>query len=448
MEERSQFSSKFGVLAAAVGSAVGLGNIWKFPYVAGQNGGGAFLVIYLICVLVMGFPALMMEMSLGRMAKTSPIAAFRKLTGNDRWTFVGVMGALSSFMVLSFYFVVAGWSLEYIYQSVRTTAFNGMNGQDLEMLFDSFAVSDCRPYIWLTIFVILTGMLILMGVQKGIEKGSKVMMTLLFALLLFLMVVSYFTEGGREGYEFYLKPDFSKIKPSVILQALGQSFFSLSIGVGVLLTYGSYVKKGNVVTTSLQIVILDTLVAIMAGFVIFPSVFAFDIEPSEGADMAFIALPAVFSKMKGGLVIAIAFFALLAMAALTTTVSLYEMLVAVLVDSCKIKRFWANIAVGVLTLAGAVVCCHSLRPGTVFQIGGQSLFEIFDYVVSNYMLPLGALAMMVFFGWAYDQKKLHDALIGFGMNEGFYKVYMFVIRYFVPAVIVLIMLNQFNIVRI
>lgn len=445
MGKRSQFSSNFGVIAAAVGSAVGLGNIWKFPYVAGQNGGGAFLLVYLLCVLVMGLPALITEMSIGRMAQTSPVSAFKKLTGNNHWTFIGVMGVLSSFIVMSFYFVVAGWTLEYICQSISTMSFSGMTSDELTGIFDEFSTNSFRPYIWLAVFIVVTGLVIYMGVQKGIEKGSKVMMPLLFAIMLYLMLHAFFTNDVSEGYKFYLKADFSKITPTVLIQALGQAFFSLSIALGIIITYGSYVKEGNVVTTCLQISILDTLVAFMAGLVIFPAVFSYGIEPSAGPELAFVAMPAVFSQMGGGIVFAILFFLLLALAALTSTISLYEALVAMLNDTFGIKRGLANMIVGLAVLTVGIIVCNSINGHSIFLICGKTCFDWCDLITTNYLLPIGGLAMMIFFGWAYNQKKVHDTLIEFGMKEWFYKIYIVLVRFIIPVIIILVMLNQFGI---
>ncbi|MCQ2329294.1 MAG: sodium-dependent transporter [Paludibacteraceae bacterium] len=448
MKERSQFSSKFGMLAAAVGSAVGLGNIWKFPYVAGQNGGGAFLLVYLLCVLIMGFPALITELSIGRMAQTGPISAFKKLTGNNRWTFIGVLGIITSFLVLSFYFVVAGWSLEYIYQSISTMSFKGMTTADLNNAFDQFSTNTMRPYIWLVTFIVMSGLVIYMGVQKGIEKGSKVMMPMLFAIMVYLAVHALLTNSSPEGYEFYLLADFSKITPTVVLQALGQSFFSLSIGIGVLLTYGSYVKEGNIVITGLQISILDTLIAFMAGLVIFPTVFSFGIEANAGPELAFVAMPAVFSQMTGGMVFAILFFLLLALAALTSTISLYEVMVAMLNDTFGLKRGLANLIVGVVVAILGIICCNSINGHSIFTLCGMTCFDWCDTITSNYFLPIGGLSMMLFFGWGCSRKKVHDAMIEFGMKEWFYKIYIVFVRFVIPILIVLIMLNQFGVLKI
>ncbi len=445
MKQRGQFASKFGILAAAVGSAVGLGNIWKFPYIAGANGGGAFLLVYIGCVLLLGFPALMTEMAIGRMAQVNPVGAFKKLTGHHGWTFIGVMGVLASFLVMAFYFVVAGWSLEYIWQSVSTLSFNGLSTEQLSANFTDFSTASTRPYIWLAVFVFITAFVIYLGVTQGIEKGSKILMPLLFLVVFYLMIHAFFLPNSGAGYSFYLKPDFSKITPSVVLQALGQSFFSLSIGIGIMLTYGSYIKEGNIVTTSFQISILDTLIAFMAGLVIFPAVFAYGIEPGQGPELAFIALPAVFSQMTGGIIFSVLFFFLLAVAALTSTISLYEAVVATFSENFNMRRGSANVLTGVLVLIASLICCHSLSGNSTFVFFGKGAFDWCDYLTSDFLLPIGGFFMAIFLGWFFDRERLHEALVSFGMKEWFFRIYLAFIRFIIPILILFVMLQQFGI---
>ena len=445
MSKRSSFGSKFGMLAAAVGSAVGLGNIWKFPYVAGENGGGAFLIVYILCVILLGFPALITELSIGRAGDANPVSAFSTIHGNRRWNFIGAMGVLAAFLTLGFYFVVAGWSLEYMVQSVTTNAFDGMDVAALEQGFSDFSTASVRPYIWMAVFVFITGFVIFFGVQKGIEAGSKILMPLLFAVIFFLVIRALFIPGSGAGYEFHLKPDFSKITPTVILQAMGQAFFSLSIGFGIMLTYGSYMKQGNVVTTSIQICVLDTMIAFMAGLVIFPAVFAYGIQPNQGPTLAFFTLPAVFSQMPGGMLFSTLFFFLLAVAALTSTISLYEAVVVTVSELAHISRRLAIIIIGALLLITATLCCHSLTGDSPFIFGGTSLFDLFDNFTSNLLLPLGGFFMAVFLGWIVPKDKVRETLTGFGMSEKFFPVYLFFVRIFVPIIVLLILLQQLGI---
>ncbi len=443
-QQRTQFASKFGVIAAAVGSAVGLGNIWKFPYVVGQNGGGAFLIVYFFCVLLMGFPAMITEMSIGRMAQASPFDAFKRLTGNNRWTFIGVMGMFAAFLILGFYLVVAGWSLEYLVQSISTFSFQNMTTEQLEQNFEMFSVRSARPYIWTIVFILLNVLVIRMGVQKGIEKCSQVLMPMLFMVILYLAVSAFFLPNSEAGYRFYLSPDFSKITPSVVLSALGQSFFSLSLGLGTILTYGSYIKEGNIVNTSLQICILDTLIAVLAGLVIFPSVFAYGLEPGQGPSLAFVALPAVFSQMPGGIIFSILFFLLLAIAALTSTISLFETCVASVADHFNISRKKVLYMFSGIFVVLCSLCCASLNPELHLTIAGMSAFDFFDYFTSDFMLPFGGLSMSIFLGWFFSKDKLHQALTDFGMPEWLFHIYMVFVRFFVPVVILLVMLQQFG----
>lgn len=443
-QQRTQFASKFGVIAAAVGSAVGLGNIWKFPYMVGLNGGGAFLIVYLFCVVLMGFPAMITEMSIGRMAQSSPLDAFKHLTGNHRWTFIGVMGMLAAFLILGFYLVVAGWSLEYLVQSISTFSFQNMTSEQLEQNFEIFSVHSVRPYIWTIVFIILNVAVIRMGVQKGIEKCSEVLMPVLFLVILYLAISAFFIPNSAAGYEFYLSPDFSKITPSVVLKALGQSFFSLSLGIGAILTYGSYIKEGNIVHTTWQICILDTLIAVLAGLVIFPSVFAYGIEPGQGPSLAFIALPAVFSQMPGGIIFSVLFFLLLAIAALTSTISLFETCVASIADHFNFSRKMVLYAFAGIFVILCSLCCASLNSELHLTVAGMSLFDFFDYITSDLMLPLGGLAMSIFVGWFYSKDEFHKALTDFGMPEWLFRIYMVFVRYFVPIVILLVMLQQFG----
>ena len=443
-QQRTQFTSKFGVIAAAVGSAVGLGNIWKFPYTVGTNGGGAFLVIYLLCVLLMGFPAMVTEMSIGRMSQASMLDAFKRLTGKNGWTFIGIMGVVSAFLILGFYLVVAGWSLEYLVQSISTFSFQNMTTEQLEQNFEIFSVHSARPYLWAIVFILLNIVVIRMGVQKGIEKCSEVLMPVLFVVIVYLAVSAFFLPNSSAGYEFYLTPDFSKITPSVVLNALGQSFFSLSLGMGAILTYGSYVKEGNIVRTSLQICILDTLIAVLAGLVIFPSVFAYGLEPGQGPSLAFVAPPAVFSQMPGGIIFSILFFLLLAIAALTSTISLFETCVASVADHFNLSRKRVLYLFSGAFVVLCSLCCASLNSELHLTIAGMSVFDFFDYFTSDFLLPLGGLAMSIFIGWFFSKDKFHQALASFGMSEWLFRIYMVFVRFFVPVVILLVMLQQFG----
>src|SRR5690554_3293866 len=335
---RDSFGSKFGIIAATAGSAIGLGNIWRFPYVAGENGGAAFLIIYLGFILIIGIPVMLSEFTIGRKGQLNAFGSFRRLAPGKPWYLVGMMGVVAAFMILSFYTVVAGWTLEYLYQSV-INGFKGMNSDQLNTMFISFIGSTWRPLIWFFVFMAMTALIIMAGVQKGIEKYTKILMPLLLVLLLVLSIRSVTLPGAMDGISFLFRPDFSKITTSTILQALGQAFFSLSIGMGTLITYASYIQKNdNLATSAVSIAFADTFIAILAGIAIFPAVFAFGIAPEAGEGLVFITVPNIFQQMAGGYFFSILFFILLIVAALTSTISVLEVIVAFFAEELKMTR--------------------------------------------------------------------------------------------------------------
>ena len=330
-KERINFGSKLGVVAAAAGSAVGLGNIWRFPYELGQYGGGAFLVIYLLCVVLLGMPVMMSEFVIGRMGQANTTGSFRKLAPSKKWWLVGLMGVLASFLILGFYVVVSGWTLEYIVQAIGNK-FSGRDTAVLSEVFTDFSTHTARPLIWMVVFMVFTAGVVYAGVKNGIEKSTKFLMPLLLLLIIALGVRAVTLPGGAEGLRFLFQPDYSKINSSVILSAMGQAFFSLSLGMGCMITYGSYIsKKNNLQHTVIEVTLLDTLIAILASVAIFPAVFSLGINPAQGPELVFITLPNVFAHMPGGYFWAILFFVLLAVAALTSTISLLEVIVAYVV---------------------------------------------------------------------------------------------------------------------
>ena len=444
--KRSTFGSKFGMLAAAVGSAVGLGNIWKFPYLAGENGGGAFIVVYLLCVLFLGIPALLSELSLGYIGRSNGIGAMRNISGNNRWSLIGILGFLGSFIILGFYFVVAGWSLEFVYQSLFSS-FQGVSGDVIAHNFDIFRYDTYRPYLWIVVFVLLTAGVLYAGVEKGIEKWSKVLMPMLFAIILYLCVYAIFLPNSIEGYRFYFDTDFSKITPSVIIAALGQAFFSLSLGMGAMMIYGSYIERGvNIAKTSIQIATLDTLVAILAGLVVFPAVFSFGLNPAAGPQLVFITLPTVFAQMTGGYIFSICFFLLLAVAALTSTISILEVQIATVAEEFKMNRKVALVVMSVIMLVVASMCSYSLIPienGNELVFFGKSLFDICDILTSYIILPLGGLLIMLFLGWFYKKSDLHYILVvETKCSEVLFRIYYFFLRFIAPLLLLAVFLQQ------
>ncbi|HRU64055.1 MAG TPA: sodium-dependent transporter, partial [Paludibacteraceae bacterium] len=354
------FFDKLGIVTAATGSAVGLGNIWRFPYLLGQSGGGAFLVVYLICVIFLGLPVMISEFSIGRMAQANAVTSFRSLAPNKKWWLIGVMGVLSAFFILGFYMVVSGWTLEYIVQAI-TNSFANQNVADLSQAFTDFSTNTWRPLIWIVLFTAINCAIVIAGVKKGIEKTTKFLMPLLFIIIITLGIRSVTLPRGINGLNFLFKFEFDKITSKVILSAMGQAFFSLSLGMGCMITYGSYMNKSNNLSrTALEITLLDTLVAILASVAIFPAVFSFGIDPTQGPQLVFITLPNVFPKMPGGYIWAILFFVLLALAALTSIISLLEVIVAYLNEEFNMSRKTAAIGSSVLIFILAILSSFSM----------------------------------------------------------------------------------------
>lgn len=436
---RDSFSSKAGVIAAAAGSAVGLGNIWRFPYVTGQNGGGAFLLIYLGFILVIGFPVMLAEFSIGRRAQRNALGSFKKLAPGKPWYLIGLMGIVAAFMILAFYSTIAGWTLEYLVQAIGN-GFNGKSSEELKNSFEAFQSKAFRPVFWQLIFLFLTGYIVFLGVNKGIEKYTKILMPVLVVLIVIIAIRSVTLPGAREGLSFLFKPDFSKITWSVVLDALGQAAFSLSIGMGTLITYGSYIQKNNnLPITALQVSAADTIIAILAGVMIFPAVFAFDIDPAEGFGLVFIVLPNIFEQMVGGYFFGIFFFILLAIAALTSTVSVLEVVVAYFSEELKMSRRRATIIGSVAIAFVGVFATLSFGPLSDALIFDKTIFEWFNYLSANIMLPLGAIFIVVFVGWYLGKKIVKDELT----NSGSIKVrllglFMIIMKFIAPIAITMV----------
>lgn len=440
--ERESFGSKIGVIAAAAGSAIGLGNIWRFPYVAGENGGGAFLLIYLGFVILIGVPVMLSEFVIGRKAAKSPVGAFRRLAPKTAWPLVGFMGITAAFTILAFYTTVAGWTLEYLYLSI----FNGFKSVEKTALsdqFNGFVAEGFRPLVWQLIFMFLTAVIVLKGVKDGIEKYTKILMPLLLVIIALLVVRSVTLPGSYEGLVFLFHPDFSKINANVVLQALGQSFFSLSIGMGTLITYGSYInKKDNLGTTAISVSMADTLIAVLAGVAIFPAVFAFGIAPEAGPSLVFITLPMIFSQMAGGQFFEIIFFILLAIAALTSTISVLEVVVAYLVEELKMNRKKATVLASTSIATLGLFCTLSLGPLKGLSVGGMSLFDLLEKSSANIFLPLGGLFIVLFVGWKLSKKKVLSEITNQGslkMRLGY--LFLFIVRFVAPVAIALVFLN-------
>ncbi|MDE7143076.1 MAG: sodium-dependent transporter [Muribaculaceae bacterium] len=443
MANETKFSTKLGVIAATVGSAVGLGNIWRFPYEAGMHGGGAFLLIYALFVLLIGVPVVAGEFVIGRYAGTNVCGAFKKLKAAPFWHSVAYIGLLSSLLILGFYSVVAGWTIEYIYQAV--TGFGGATSEAaLHSRFDSFTASGGRQIFWTTLFLAVNFLVISRGVRQGIEKMSNILMPMLFAILFVFCVNSCFMPGTGEGLAFLFRPDFSKIDVSTVLGALGQAFFSLSVGMGVLMTYASYFSTSTrLIGTSMTTAVLDTLVAVMAGIVIFPAVFSFGEAPTAGPRLVFEVLPSIFTTLPGGCFWALLFFVLLFVAALTSTVSLSEVVIAWFVGEWKWSRAKATIVYGVAICLLSSLCALSFGPLADVRIFGLTFFDLFDFVSSNILLPIGGLLIALYTGWKLPRRILRAQLSAPGRDPeaatpAGVRLIIFSLRYICPLAILAI----------
>ena len=446
MDERKNFGSKLGVVMAAAGSAVGLGNVWRFPTEVGNNGGAAFILIYLLCVAFVGLPVMLGEFVIGRHTHANTISAYQQLAPGKWWRIQGVNGVFVAFMILSYYIVIAGWTLYYLVQAL---AFRLSGPQDYTQVFSQFVSSPWQPLLCAVVFMLMTHLVIARGVQSGIERFSKVMMPMLLLIICVLMVCSFSMPGTSESLTFLLKPDFAKVTPTVVLSAMGQAFFSLSIGMGCLITYSSYFgKHTNLQTTALQVTLLDTLVAVLAGVMIFPAVFSFGIAPTAGPELVFITLPNVFEQMPLGNLWSLVFFVLLALAALTSTISLHEVATAYMHEEWQMTRSRAAVYVSLGVLFFGSISSLSMGVLSEYTIGGLNFFDLLDYITAKIMLPLGGMLICLFVGQRVDKKILKAELT----NEGtipfyFFNTYAFFMKYIAPIAIGIIFLNELGLLR-
>ena len=445
--DRASFGSKIGAILAAAGSAVGLGNIWRFPYEAGNHGGAAFILIYLACVFIMGMPIMIAEFTVGRRAKASTGRAFGLLANNSKWNFIGMLGVLAGLLILGYYSVVAGWTLEYILTSV-TNGFADKKPEDFVAAFQTFSQDPIRPVIWLLAFLFFTHFIVVKGVKDGIEKSAKIMMPVLFILIVVLAICSMTLPNASKGLEFLLKPDFSKVNADVFLGAMGQAFFSLSLGMGCLSTYASYFGSDTRLgKTALSVGVIDTFVAILAGLIIFPAAFSVGIQPDAGPSLIFITLPNVFQQAFGGIpflamIFSLLFYVLLALAALTSTISLHEVVTAYLNERFKIGRNRAAMLVTGFCIVTGILSSLSLGAWDA-KFFSLSFFDLLDFVTAKLMLPLGGLLVCLFVGWYLKRSVSYEELTSYGLQKAtYFPVYMFILRYFAPIAITLIFVNE------
>ena len=441
-KKRDGFGSKIGIIAAAAGSAIGLGNIYRFPCELGNNGGAAFLLVYLAVVIFLGIPVMLSELVIGRRSQSNAVGAFKKLAPKSAWSIVGYMGVLCGFIIFAFYSTVSGWTLEYIIKAV-SNSFQGKDLAAMEQDFTDFHNMGWRNVMWQAIFIFLTGFVVFKGVQNGIEKYAKILMPLLLVILIVLGIRSVTLPGAKEGLSFLFRPDFSKIDGNVLISALGQGFFSLSLGMGALITYGSYIKKkDNLTSTAFSVVFADTLIALLAGLVIFPAAFSFGIRPTAGMGLVFNTIPMIFNQMAGGYIFCIIFFVLLAIAALTSTISLLEVVVAYLSEELHINRKWATVWASAATLLIGSFASLSLMENTPFAIGGRTVFDLMDFVSSNILLPLGGVLIVIFVGWRLGKAKFFEEVTNEGtIKASLKKVIFFIIRYLAPIAITIVFIR-------
>ena len=405
---RSRWGTRLGFILAATGSAVGLGNIWKFPYMAGENGGAAFLVVYLGLVFTIGLSVMLCEFVIGRAAERNPVGAYATLKGGH-WKMAGFIGVGAGFIILSFYSVVAGWAIAYIFKSVSGLLATS-DPAALGAIFKNFSADPWEPILYHGIFMALTIIIVIGGINGGIERTCRILLPLLFVLLIVLAVRALTLPGAMAGVQFYLAPDFSKVTGATLNGALSQAFFSLSLGMGAMITYGSYLSRSiNLVKATMLITLCDTTVAFLAGLVILPAVFAFSFDPSAGPGLVFITLPAVFAKMPLGIVFAVLFFVLLTIAALTSAVSLLEVVVAYFVDERGWRRRRAATVIGGVIFLLGIPSSLSLGVWSGFTVGGKEFLSLMDYVGSNILLPVGGIAVSVFVGWVIFPRALDEA---------------------------------------
>lgn len=452
-KDRGNFGSKLGVILASAGSAVGLGNIWRFPYETGNHGGAAFILIYLGCILLLGLPIMIAEFLIGRHSQANTARAYQILAPGTQWRWVGRMGVLAGFLILGYYSVVAGWTLEYIFEAV-SNSFAGKTPAEFISSFQSFSSNPWRPALWLTLFLLATHFIIVKGVEKGIEKSSKIMMPTLFIIILVLVGCSVTLPGASRGIEFLLKPDFSKVDGNVFLGAMGQAFFSLSLGMGCLCTYASYFSKDtNLTRTAFSVGIIDTFVAVLAGFIIFPAAFSVGIQPDAGPSLIFITLPNVFQQAFSEIpvlayIFSVMFYVLLALAALTSTISLHEVVTAYLHEEFNFTRGKAARLVTAGCILLGVLCSLSLGVTKDFTIFGLGMFDLFDFVTAKLMLPLGGLLISIFTGWYLDKKLVWSEITNNGtLKVPIYKLIIFILKYVAPIAISVIFINELGLLK-
>jgi len=451
-KERAKFASKLGVILATAGSAVGLGNVWRFPYMTGQNGGAVFILIYILCVLLLGIPCMISEFIIGRHGHANTAQAYRMIAGRSVWSLIGYMSVLTGFLITGYYAVVSGWCLQYLWASL----IGHLQGDPeyFKTYFEEFSANPVKPVFCLTLIMLMTYLIVKNGIRDGIEKASKLFMPTLFILLLVIVVSSCMLPGASKGVEFLLKPDWSMITSDVFLSALGQSFYSLSIAMGCICTYASYFSRHtNLTKSAVQIGLIDSFVAILAGLMIFPAAFSVGINPDSGPSLIFITLPNVFQQAFSGLpvigyVISFMFYALLTLAALTSLMSLVEVSTAFCEEEMHITRKEATLLVVISTSIIGVLCSFSLGAYDGLQLMGTPLFVIFDFVTGQIFLPIVGFLTCILIGWFVPHRIVRGEFTNWGTLYGgaLFHFYLLLVKYVCPICIIFIFLHQFGLI--
>lgn len=443
--KRGYWSGRMGFILASAGSAVGLGNIWKFPYITGMHGGGAFVLFFIFCIISVGIPIMIAEMVLGRHTHKDPVGAFRSLRGGV-WTAVGWLGVVAGFVILSYYCVVAGWAVNYLWLSLTGT-FSAANTAQVPELFAGLLGNDLRQVFWQGVFMGLTVWIVLGGVSQGLERANKIMMPLLFLILAVLAGYGILSPGGAEAFRFLFFADWSKLDPPAMLEAMGHAFFSLSLGMGAMLTYGSYAdEKMNIPNVAITVSVMDTCVALLSSLAIFPIVFAYGMQPAAGPGLVFKTLPIIFSQMPGGSIIAVLFFLLLVFAALTSSISLLEVVVAYYCDEKKWGRRKATLLMGgIIFLLGVPSALSNNLLKDVHFIGDRNFLDSVDLLCTNYLLPLGGLLIAVFTGWILTTRLARREIEKGEVRFHLYPLWHFLIRYVSPVLMAAVFLNKIGV---
>lgn len=451
LKKRETFSSGIAVFFATLGSAVGLGNIWKFPYLTGVFGGGAFLLVYVLCVIFVGIPVMLAEFFIGRNTRSNVIGAFKKLAPGTMWKHVGTMGVGAAYLIMFFYSCVAGWVYYYLFKALRGD-FVGITIESAKAQFAQTVIGPLTPILWQIIVMVVVGSILIMGVQKGIERVTKTLMPVLFLLIIICDIRALTLPNAFEGVRFLFNVDFSKLSAVAILTALGLAFFKLSLGMGTMVTYGSYFTKGNnLFRTAASVAFSDTLVSILAGLAIFPAVFAFGMKPGAGPGLLFMTIPLVFSKMPFGNQLLVAFFFLSSIAATTAMLSLVEVLVAYHTEEFNISRRTASIVNSLIIVVIGSTAALSVDPSSLLgsiKFMGKGFFDWYDYISSNILLPVGGFFIAIFVGYVMKQKAVLDEFSNSSPNlAAVTKIYLFVLKTITPVLLIIIFLNSIGIIN-